>query len=1027
MLARVHALGLSAVLAVVAAGCLDINPSNGGWSCGANDACPRGYSCLQPQNVCWRDNTPLPPDLAGGGTGGGDEGDMATPPGEAPTYVPAVDHSSFTLTPNQPPLVANGKSSAQLSVTLKDAMDNAAFGIKVSFSTGSDRDHFLPQKGVSDANGTFTSVMTSEIGGDKTVTARVEWAGGTFDLTAPVTFTALPAATNSKLSVTQPRLAADGTSSTKITVLIKDGNGQTVSNASVKLAVDEVSGGAAGAQNKLTQDATTTDASGIVTGSLASTLASVKRINADVAFANDPNQSFLLSTDVTFDPIPNAGATVVVVLNNDIPADDSSTAALKVSVRDQNSKPVPGVKVKISSDDGQAPVAQTTDVANVDGEVTGTIKSKAAGAKTISANVSWSVDGVSGSFDVTGTTKVNFRALPSSANSKIVFSNDNVTANGVNSTTATITVKDFANAPIPGIFVTLAADDSFTQIDQPTQSTNAQGVATATIRATKEGAKKITASLSAATSVFATVTFSAVTVNSLKFATQPPAMSGKNLPTISVEAYDDSNVLIKTVPVAISMAVQAADGKPIGTVTFTGTKLLNTTPASGNAQFNDLAIDATDLPRTLQLVASGTLGVTRTQTSSSFTIQSTALPAPDLTLSVDGSDIVLSWTSVGSGVSYTVERKAPGDAAFGTATTVISTGATTAKDPALRRGTYQYHVKAAKAGVQGSVSADASGAPGTEVCVTHWDSSTKTGSIFIYAFKTDGTSKLMRTISGANTGMNYPYGIAYRASADELFVVNYLVDAGVTDFDRLNVFSRTANNNNPASIAPVRTLKLKTTVPPTAPGARQIALSSTELVVTENETFAVVGYPIGAANDDVPSWYLASGGTGINVQRPNAITIENINATNYRIFLGVGTPSNTIYGFERASINNTTHDVSSANIINSMVNLPSGLGLDPVNHELFVANQSANAMGVFNSISMANSPKRALLVGSATAMSAPVSVTFESTGLDGNVYILNNTNKSITKYSSQYTGNTAPDATVTGLPTGSLNGISVCN
>jgi DNA-binding beta-propeller fold protein YncE len=114
-------------------------------------------------------------------------------------------------------------------------------------------------------------------------------------------------------------------------------------------------------------------------------------------------------------------------------------------------------------------------------------------------------------------------------------------------------------------------------------------------------------------------------------------------------------------------------------------------------------------------------------------------------------------------------------------------------------------------------------------------------------------------------------------------------------------------------------------------------------------------------------------------------------------------------------------------VINASLNTPAGLGLDPVNHELFVANRSSNAIAVFNSISMANSPKRAVLSGAATGLSTPFSIAFESTGLDGNIYVLNANNHSITKYSSQYTGNTGPDATVSGLPTGSLNGITVCN
>jgi len=288
----------------------------------------------------------------------------------------------------------------------------------------------------------------------------------------------------------------------------------------------------------------------------------------------------------------------------------------------------------------------------------------------------------------------------------------------------------------------------------------------------------------------------------------------------------------------------------------------------------------------------------------------------------------------------------------------------------------------------------------------------------------------MRTVSGATTGMNYPWGIAYRAATDELYVVNYLADAGATDYSRMNVFARKATNASPSTIAPVRSLKLHNVAAGSIPGAQHIALSASaaQMIVSFNEPpYAVVAYPIAATNDDAAAWWIQGGGTGVNLQRPSAVTVEDVSASDYRVFVGTGgTQPNTVYGFESMNVNKSTHDVVGS-VLNSMLNTPAGLSIDPVNHELFVANRSSNAIAVFNSISMANSPKRALLSGAATGLSTPVAVGFESNGLDGNIHVLNANNHSITKYSSQYSGNTGPDSTVSGLPSGSLNGITVCN
>ncbi|HEX4561108.1 MAG TPA: Ig-like domain-containing protein, partial [Gemmatimonadales bacterium] len=224
---------------------------------------------------------------------------------------------------------------------------------------------------------TFANASLNKSGTGYTLAAASTGLTGTTSGAFNVSSGAVSAA-QSTVSATSP-ITAGGAAST-VTVTARDANGNPIVGATVVLA-------ATGSGNTLTQPGVVTDATGVATGSLASTVAESKTVSAKIN-----------GVDITQTPavVVNPGAAQSVALNGG--GAQSATVATAVTippsmiVKDINNNPVPGVGVTFAVTGGGGVVVPTTPVL-----------SNAAGVATVT---SWTLGNTAGTNTLTATAAV---------------------------------------------------------------------------------------------------------------------------------------------------------------------------------------------------------------------------------------------------------------------------------------------------------------------------------------------------------------------------------------------------------------------------------------------------------------------------------------------------------------------------------------------------------------------------------------------------------------------------------------------
>jgi protocatechuate 3,4-dioxygenase beta subunit len=200
----------------------------------------------------------------------------------APVTFVAGAASTIALSASPTSVPANGANQATLAGTVKDAHGNAVAGANVTLAATGTHNHFASASVTTSGFGAFTATMTSTNAGLKTVTATSGSATGA----TQVTFTPAPVAATSTAVATPSWLPPDPTSASTITVTIRDGDGNPLANQPVSFSV---TGGASIAAGAIT----TTDAQGVITATVTSTVAGKKTVSATLS-------EFTLSTTVLF-------------------------------------------------------------------------------------------------------------------------------------------------------------------------------------------------------------------------------------------------------------------------------------------------------------------------------------------------------------------------------------------------------------------------------------------------------------------------------------------------------------------------------------------------------------------------------------------------------------------------------------------------------------------------------------------------------------------------------------------------------
>ena len=184
---------------------------------------------------------------------------------------PAVSPSNSAVAASPTSILQNTGSST-ITVTVKDQNGNPMAGANVVLSATGEGNSITQPSAPTNSAGVATGTLSSTVTGIKTVSAT---ANGTA-ITQTATVEVLPApAVSATLSMVaaDPASIPQWTGSSTITVTVNDQYGNPMSGVDVVLS-------ATGDGNTLTQPTSATNASGVATGTLSSTVAGTKVVSA---------------------------------------------------------------------------------------------------------------------------------------------------------------------------------------------------------------------------------------------------------------------------------------------------------------------------------------------------------------------------------------------------------------------------------------------------------------------------------------------------------------------------------------------------------------------------------------------------------------------------------------------------------------------------------------------------------------------------------------------------------------------------
>lgn len=386
------------------------------------------------------------------------------------TFQPGpVSAAQSTFTANPTTLAADGTSNSTLTVTLKDANNNAISGQAVTLSQGSGSSTITATQGTTDANGAATFSVKSMKAEAVTYTATANGVSVTAKPT--VTFQAGAVnATQSTLTASKANVIANDTDSATLTVSLKDSNGNAINNQAVTL--NQGSG-----SSEITAVQGTSDASGTATFTVKSTKAETVTYTATAG-----GVTLAPTVNVAFQPgAENASVSKVAVSKSSVSADGTDSSIVTVTLTDAHSNPIAGKNITLSQGNGSSTIAPSAGATtNSSGQAVFTV------TNTKAETVTYTATDTTDSIALTQTGTVTFEPGAVDANlSTIDSSKSDVAADNTDNAAITVTLKDVNGNSISGRVVTLSQGSGSSTITAVQGTTDASGVATFAVKSTK--------------------------------------------------------------------------------------------------------------------------------------------------------------------------------------------------------------------------------------------------------------------------------------------------------------------------------------------------------------------------------------------------------------------------------------------------------------------------------------------------------------------------------------------------------------
>jgi hypothetical protein len=495
------------------------------------------------------------------------------------TVLP-ISPSNSTISVSPPSVAADGTSTSTIKVTLVDGAGTGVSGKLVKVTTPSSSIVNSSSGVTTDSNGLAVFTVTDTVA--ETATYTVTDSTDSITLTpatqTQVIFTSL-LAPGVTMSFSPNPIAANGTSTLTITltnsnaasitgVTFSDNYSGTLKNATSPNA--STTCGASGATVIASAAGTSLKLNGGTIAAHGSCTVSVT-VTAAVTETNTLAAGAVTTTN-TAATSTSSSATLTV---NAISADNSTISAsptyveagvstfstITVTLLDGAGNPVSGKNVTLTAASGSSLISPASGTSDSSGVVTFTVQDSTADGPIV-YTAKDTTDGIT----LTNTATVTFG--PSLTNSSVAASPTDVPADGVSSSTITVTLKDADNKAVVGKTIHLVASSGTAGI---TAVSNAGGVATFTVTDTVVETVTFTA-----TDVEDSVTIGSVTVNF------NAVVSSFNALETTIASVSNARIYTKTAGLpagqtsgtAFSIDVAALDGSGNASSTFAGTVMV---------------------------------------------------------------------------------------------------------------------------------------------------------------------------------------------------------------------------------------------------------------------------------------------------------------------------------------------------------------------------------------------------------------------------------------------------------------------
>ena len=401
--------------------------------------------------------------------------------------------SSFTATPATG-LIADGADQSTLTATVRDVNGNIVAGQTVQLLSTGGNNNLVQPAAATDLLGQAAGTLDTTQAQLKTVSAIINPGAGQVAIaqTATVDFTgdssAIDIAASTLVIVPNTNVIANGVQTCTVTLSLVDGHGNAVPATNVIFA-------ATGSGNTWGLSSGVTDLAGQFSGTLDSTVAETKTLSATV----DPGSGPLVLTAAPTVVFVADSANPSILLSRavcspatGVPADGATSSLLTVTVRDPMGNAIAGVAVQFACTGSGNALTQPAANTNAAGQTTGSLASTKAELKQLTITL-----------DPAGTPVVLLQSptvafvgdasqISTSLSSAYLTPADGVLADGLESATLNVFVRDINGNGVAGQAVQFVATGSNNTLTQPAGVSDAEGHITGGLLSTTAESKDVT-------------------------------------------------------------------------------------------------------------------------------------------------------------------------------------------------------------------------------------------------------------------------------------------------------------------------------------------------------------------------------------------------------------------------------------------------------------------------------------------------------------------------------------------------------